>query len=78
MLTGCSPGAVLVSHSPPAGHVDEAFGRRLGSHALLRAVQRVRPALVLCGHIHQAWGQESFVDDVRVFNLGPEGHWFEV
>jgi Icc-related predicted phosphoesterase len=39
----------------------------------LRAIQQRRPRLVLCGHIHQRWGQESRVGDVPVRNLGPAG-----
>jgi Icc-related predicted phosphoesterase len=69
MLTGLSPGAVLLVHSPPKGHVDGG----LGSAAVLRAIQRRRPRLVLCGHVHECWGQESRVGDVPVRNLGPGG-----
>jgi Icc-related predicted phosphoesterase len=69
MLTGLSPGAVLLVHSPPKGHVDGG----LGSAAVLRAIQQRRPRLVLCGHVHECWGQESRVGDVPVRNLGPGG-----
>jgi uncharacterized protein len=69
MLTGLSPGAVLLAHSPPKGHVDGG----LGSAAVLRAIQRRRPRLVLCGHVHECWGQQSRVGDVPVRNLGPGG-----
>lgn len=78
MLAGCPVGAVLISHSPPKGHVDEAFGRHFGSEAVLRAVKRCRPRLVVCGHIHQRWGEESFLDQTRIANVGPRGRWFEV
>ncbi len=53
MLTGCPNDGVLISHSPPYGHVDEAGGRHLGSHAVLDAIERATPRLVVCGHIHQ-------------------------
>jgi len=69
MLSGLSPGTVLLVHSPPKGHVD----RGLGSAAVLRAIQEQRPRLVLCGHVHECWGQESRVGDVPVRNLGPGG-----
>jgi Icc-related predicted phosphoesterase len=77
-LAECPPEAVLVVHSPPKGHVDRAFGRHLGSEAILRAIEHKRPRLVVCGHIHQAWGQESTVAGTRVINLGPEGTFLEV
>lgn len=69
MLGGLSPGAVLLVHSPPKGHVD----RGLGSAAVLRAIEQRRPQVVLCGHVHECWGQESRAGDVPVRNLGPAG-----
>jgi Icc-related predicted phosphoesterase len=74
MLDACPEGAVLLSHSPPKGHVDKG----LGSAAVLHAVERKRPRIVLCGHIHELWGQESRVGDVRVLNLGPAGALIEL
>jgi uncharacterized protein len=68
-LAGCPPGAVLVLHSPPRGHVDDG----LGSTAILRAIEEKSPPLAVCGHIHQCWGQESRIGDTRVLNLGPDG-----
>jgi Icc-related predicted phosphoesterase len=68
-LAGCPEGAVLVLHSPPKGHLDDG----LGSEAILAAIERTRPPLAVCGHIHQCWGGESAVGDTRVLNLGPDG-----
>jgi uncharacterized protein len=67
-------GAVLLVHSPPKGHVDSG----LGSAAVLRAIESAQPRLVLCGHIHDCWGQESQVGDVPVRNLGPDGALIDV
>jgi uncharacterized protein len=66
--------AVLLVHSPPKGHVDGG----LGSAAVLRAIEAAQPRLVLCGHIHDCWGQESQVGDVPVRNLGPDGALIDV
>jgi uncharacterized protein len=73
-LDGLPQGAVLLVHSPPKGHVDNG----LGSEAVLRGIEARRPQLVLCGHIHQCWGQESRVGEVPVRNLGPDGVVIEV
>lgn len=78
MLAPCPADAVLVVHSPPKGHVDEAHGRHLGSEAVLDAIEAKRPRLTVCGHIHPAWGQEATIAGTRVVNLGPEGRFFEV
>lgn len=49
---------VLVSHCPPYGYCDTATGysEHLGSRALLDAVQRIRPKVLICGHIHGGFG----------------------
>jgi Icc-related predicted phosphoesterase len=73
-LSECPEGAVLLSHSPPKGHVDKG----LGSEAVLHAAEEKHPKLVLCGHIHELWGQESRIGDVRVMNLGPAGTFIEI
>ena len=77
-LESCPEGAVLVVHSPPKGYVDEVHGRHLGSRAILEAIERKRPALVVCGHIHQCWGREAVIGTTPVVNVGPEGRFFEI
>jgi uncharacterized protein len=72
-LESCPEGAVLVVHSPPKGYLDEVGGRHLGSRAVLEAIERKRPALVVCGHIHQCWGREAVIGTTPVVNVGPEG-----
>jgi len=73
LLESCPEGAVLVTHSPPYGHVDEAGGRHLGSRAVLDAIRRATPRLVVCGHIHGHWTQQSREGDTRIVNAGPKG-----
>jgi len=78
LLEACPEGAVLVTHSPPYGHVDEGRGEHLGSRAVLETVERSKPRLVVCGHIHNCWTQESWVGDTRIVNAGPAGVWVEL
>jgi Icc-related predicted phosphoesterase len=78
LLAGCPGGAVLAVHSPPHGYLDEAFGRHLGSRSILSAIESKRPALVVCGHIHQCWGQEARIGATPIANVGPHGKLFEV
>jgi Icc-related predicted phosphoesterase len=70
-LARCPRGGVLVVHSPPKGHVDGS--RRLGSEAILRTVEEKQPRLVVCGHIHEAAGEDAIVGASRVLNAGPDG-----
>lgn len=51
---------VLLMHGPPRGYGDlTARGERVGSTALLHLVDRVRPALCVFGHIHEARGSST-------------------
>jgi len=77
MLSDMPEGAVLVVHSPPKGHCDEAGnGMSLGSAAILKAIESRQPPLAVCGHIHESWGRTSSVGPTEIVNLGPTGTWF--
>ena len=79
MLAQCGAVDVLISHSPPKGVVDvTSTGLSLGSTAVLETIKRVQPPLVVCGHIHDSWGQSAMVGQSRVVNLGPTGTWFDI
>lgn len=75
-IQGCD---ILISHSPPYGVADRhsALGP-LGSHAIRAAAENLQPHLLLCGHIHDCWGEEGRIGACRVINLGPSPNWFEV
>ena len=62
-------------HSPPKGYLD---GRDLGSEAVLGAIERTRPQLAVCGHIHECWREEATIGSTRVVNLGPEGMLLDI
>lgn len=70
---------VIVSHSPPKGIADRTSdGISVGSMAVYTAAEWVQPKLLLCGHIHDCWGEEGMIDETRVKNLGPTVNWFEL
>jgi Icc-related predicted phosphoesterase len=79
LLQGCPVGAVLVSHSPPKGSVDlSSSGQSLGSAAVREAVIRLKPRLVVCGHIHRSAGQRACIGHTPIINAGPGGVWHEI
>jgi len=50
---------VAVAHTPPATHRDATVsGAPAGCEALRRALWRVRPKLLVCGHLHEGRGVE--------------------
>lgn len=80
MLNQIAQADILISHSPPQGHCDYhvELGRHLGSEALTTAIERLKPALVLCGHVHDSWGARSQIGPSIIANVGPVPVIFEV
>ena len=78
LLANCPEVDILITHSPPKGAVDRSSGGlSLGSLAVREAIERVKPRLVLCGHVHECWGVEEMIGPSRVCNLGPTPNWFD-
>ena len=69
---------ILVTHAPPAGSGAARLvsGAEVGSRAVAELARRVRPSLILCGHIHEARGEHTW-EGVPVVNPGPlrDGHY---
>lgn len=65
---------IVVSHQPPFGYLDgvpDFHSRQLrheGSRALLAAIDRVKPKLVICGHIHEGHGKAAH-DETGIYNV---------
>jgi Icc-related predicted phosphoesterase len=50
---------ILISHSPFYGILDEnKYGKHCGSVSLREVVERVKPKLFVCSHIHEQGGNE--------------------
>lgn len=50
---------ILITHTPPAGHLDtSAHWTQGGCHALSQALFRSKPRLHVCGHCHEGRGAE--------------------
>jgi uncharacterized protein len=78
-LAGQRPRLLLFCpHAPPYGTACDRLrsGEHVGSRALRAFVVREQPQVVLCGHIHEARG-EDVIDGSRVVNPGPlaQGHY---
>ena len=52
---------IILTHSPPRGHLDGP--KKAGCAFLAQEVMRVRPELVVCGHIHVGQGKQEAVYD---------------
>ncbi|MCG3269578.1 metallophosphoesterase [Yoonia sp. I 8.24] len=79
LLRACPVNALVVTHTPPFGIADlQKNGAHEGSTAILDMFRVKAPKLVLCGHIHHAWGMSGHQGATHVHNLGPTENWFEV
>lgn len=79
LLADAPQGCILVSHSPPKGIVDvSSRGQSIGSTAVLAAIERIRPLLVVCGHVHASAGQKGMIGTTPVVNAGPAGQLREL
>lgn len=61
---------IIVTHTPPKYHCDEAKERRAaGCDVLREALWRIRPRLAICGHVHEGRGVERVHWDLGVANV---------
>ena len=67
--------SILVSHKPPYGAQDKIFiGMHGGSKELREIIDKYKPRLVLCGHIHEDPGFTK-INEIFVVNcsMGKRG-----
>jgi len=68
----CGRRVILVTHNPPYNtKVDElGFGEHVGSKSLRMIIEKYKPVLNVCGHIHEARGLDKAHETI-VVNPGP-------
>ncbi|MDR2603775.1 MAG: metallophosphoesterase family protein [Desulfovibrio sp.] len=66
------PAWVLVSHTPPYGTACDRLktGGHAGSRAVRDFIEKYRPDVCLCGHIHEARGEDR-LGSTQIVNPGP-------
>ncbi len=62
---------ILVSHAPPYGTAVDMIrsGKHVGSTAVRKFVESEQPAVVICGHIHEARGMDK-LGSCTIVNCG--------
>jgi Icc-related predicted phosphoesterase len=65
---------VFVPHAPPVNtKVDKVFlGKHVGSTSVREFIEREQPDVVICGHIHEARGQDT-IGRSKIVNCGAAG-----
>ncbi len=65
---------IFIPHAPPRStRLDRTFwGMHVGSAAVRQFIERNRPHVVVCGHIHEARGVDT-IGETKMVNCGPAG-----
>lgn len=70
---------IMVTHVHPSGTVMEKFTQIFpGSKGVRKAIQRFKPDILLCSHVHEAEGLEEKIGETRIINVGRKGKIIEV
>lgn len=65
---------ILISHAHPSGTTIEKFTQFFpGSKGLRKAIDKFKPDVVLCSHVHEAEGIEEKIGKTKVINVGKHG-----
>lgn len=65
---------VLVTHAPPHNtKVDMIMEQHCGNKTIKQFITKVKPDLVITGHLHENSGKEDKVGKTKIINPGPFG-----
>jgi len=68
---------VMVTHMHPASSIIEKFSYP-GSSSIKKAIEKFKPDVHICGHIHELEGVEEKIGKTKVFSVGKRGTVIEV
>lgn len=70
---------VLVTHGPPFGTtVDLLDNHHVGNKDYRQFIERIKPKLVVCGHLHETAGAVDIIGKTKVVNPGWNGMIIEL
>jgi len=65
---------IFLVHHPPFGtELGIIRGEDLGSKAIRKFIEEVKPVLTICGHFHENAGKSVRIENCLVINPGPKG-----
>ena len=68
---------IMITHMHAADSKAEFSGFK-GSKGIKKAINELKPDLLLCGHIHEASGLEEQIGNTKVINVSKEGRIIEL
>ncbi len=70
---------IMVTHVHPTGTTMEKLTSIFpGSSGVRKAVERFKPDILLCSHVHEAEGLEETIGKTKVINVGKSGKIIEI
>lgn len=69
---------IMVTHVPPNKTLMEKFVPGAGSEGVRMAVEKFKPDILLCSHLHEAEGIEEKLGKTKVINVGRKGRIIEI
>jgi len=70
---------VLVTHGPPYGtKIDVVDKKNVGNKDFRAFIERIKPKLVVCGHIHETAGKIDKVNSTKIIHPGWKGMVIEL
>ena len=70
---------IMVTHVHPSESKMEKFSRFIpGSPGVKKAIEKFKPDLLFCSHVHEAAGLEEMIGTTRVINVSKEGKIIDV
>lgn len=70
---------VMITHEPPFNTKIDMIGpNHVGSKGVREAIEKIKPDICLCGHIHETFGMEDKIGNTIVVNVGRKGTIIEI
>jgi len=70
---------VLVTHAPPyKTAVDNIYGESAGNKTIRKFIEKFKPVVAVCGHLHENMGKMDKIKKTLVINPGSDGRLLEI
>lgn len=70
---------IMITHVHPSGTLMERLSSFVpGSSGVKKAIQQLKPDILLCSHVHEAEGIEERIGSTLVINVGRKGKILEI
>ena len=70
---------IMVTHVHPTDSKMEKLSEFVpGSSGVKRAIEKFKPDILLCSHVHEAEGIEEMIGKTKVFNVGRHGRIIDI